>query len=99
MAVSKDNVRVAITISKELKNKLEIIAKDEQRSFSNICSKFLSDCVKSRKVLKNENSNIKLLLSFFIFCIIQILYNYSFPKIASNSSASIFSFSKRIPAT
>jgi len=59
LAVSKDNVRVAITISKELKNKLEIIAKDEQRSFSNICSKFLSDCVKSRKVLKNENSNIQ----------------------------------------
>lgn len=36
MAVSEENTRTLITISKEKKMRLEKIAKDEKRSFSNL---------------------------------------------------------------
>ena len=36
MAISKDNTRTLITIPKELKEKLEQIAKEENRSFNNL---------------------------------------------------------------
>jgi len=35
MGISKDNTRTLITMSKELKQKLEVKAKEENRSFNN----------------------------------------------------------------
>lgn len=58
MAISKDNSRIAITISKTLKKQLEQICEEEQRSISNLCAKVLSDYIKLRKVNSNENSDI-----------------------------------------
>ena len=59
LAISKCNSRIAITISKNLKKKLEKVCEEEQRSISNLCSKVLSDYINSRKVNRNENSNIQ----------------------------------------
>jgi len=36
MTISKDNIRTLITIPKELKEKLELIAKKQNRSFNNL---------------------------------------------------------------
>lgn len=36
MAISKDNTRTQLTISKELKQQLEKIAKEQNRSFNNL---------------------------------------------------------------
>ena len=49
MAVSKNNVRVPITISKELKQQLDNLAKEDKRTFSNLCAKILSDYVQQKK--------------------------------------------------
>ena len=57
MAISKDNTRIIITIPKGLKEKVEMAAKLEQRSISNLCCKVLTDYVS--EVLKNENSNLQ----------------------------------------
>lgn len=43
MAVSENNVRVPITIPKELKQQLDNLAKEDKRTFSNLCAKILSD--------------------------------------------------------
>ena len=49
MAVSKNNIRVPITIPKELKQQLDELAKEDKRTFSNLCAKILSDYVEQRK--------------------------------------------------
>ena len=49
LAVSKNNVRVPITIPKELKQQLENLAKEDKRTFSNLCAKILSDYVQQKK--------------------------------------------------
>ena len=49
MAVSRNNVRVPITIPKELKLQLDNIAKEDGRTFSNLCAKVLSDYAKQKK--------------------------------------------------
>ena len=49
MAVSKNNVRVPITIPKELKQQLDELAKEDKRTFSNLCAKILSDKKKKKK--------------------------------------------------
>ncbi|MBQ3092953.1 MAG: DNA-binding protein [Clostridia bacterium] len=49
MPISQDNTRILITISKELKEKLVIIAKKEGRSISNLCSKIISDYTKGKE--------------------------------------------------
>ena len=49
MAVSENNVRVPITISKELKQQLDNLAKEDKRTFSNLCGKILSDYVQQKK--------------------------------------------------
>ncbi len=46
MSVSQNNTRVLITMSKELKEKFKAIAEKDGRSFSNLCSKVMSDYVK-----------------------------------------------------
>lgn len=51
MTVSKDKVRANLVINIELKKKLEVIAKEEQRSFNNLVNKILSEYL-----AKNENS-------------------------------------------
>lgn len=43
MTISKDNTRTNITISKELKQKLEAIAKEQNRSFNNLVITILKD--------------------------------------------------------
>ena len=48
MSVSKDNTRMIITINKELKEKLNSLAKAEQRSISNLCTKIISDYIKRK---------------------------------------------------
>ena len=49
MAVSENNVRVPITIPKELKQQLDNPAKEDKRTFSNLCAKILSDYVQQKK--------------------------------------------------
>lgn len=41
MAVSKDNTRITITINRELKKELDILAKKEKCSISKLCSKLI----------------------------------------------------------
>ena len=48
MAVSQDNTRIIVTINKKLKEKLKLLAKEEQRSVSNLCSKIVSDYIKGK---------------------------------------------------
>lgn len=45
MAISQDKVRTIITIPKDLKKKLEKIAKQDNRSFNNLVIKILKDFV------------------------------------------------------
>ena len=45
MAVGKDKVGVLVNMDKELKAKLESIAKDDGRSLNNLVIKILSDYV------------------------------------------------------
>ncbi len=45
MSISKDNTRTNITISKELKQQLEEIAKEQNRSFNNLIITILKDFV------------------------------------------------------
>lgn len=49
MAVSKNNIRVPITIPKELKQQLDELAKEDKRTFSNLSAKILSDYVEQKK--------------------------------------------------
>ena len=45
MAIGKDKVGVLVNMDKELKAKLESIAKDDGRSLTNIINKILTDYV------------------------------------------------------
>ncbi|WP_242974297.1 ribbon-helix-helix domain-containing protein [Lacrimispora amygdalina] len=49
LAVSENNTRVIITLSKELKEQLDELAKEDKRTFSNLCAKILSDYVSQKK--------------------------------------------------
>ena len=49
MAVSENNVRVPITIPKELKQQLDTLEKEDKRHFSNLCATILSDYVQQKK--------------------------------------------------
>ena len=53
MAVSKNNIRVPITIPKELKQQLDELAKEDKRIFSNLCAKILSDYVEQKRMVSN----------------------------------------------
>ena len=46
MAVSSNKVRVNITIDKEEREKLEIIAKEENRSLSNLIARIVKEYLK-----------------------------------------------------
>lgn len=46
MSISKDNTRTLITIPKELKIKLEEIAKEQNRPFNNLVITILKEYVK-----------------------------------------------------
>lgn len=48
MAVGEDKVRTNITFPKELKEKLEHLAKVDGRSFNNLVIKILNDYVESQ---------------------------------------------------
>lgn len=48
MAISKDNTRTNITISKEMKEELTNIAKSENRSFNNLVITILSEFLKNK---------------------------------------------------
>ena len=45
MAVGKDKIGVLVNIDKELKSKLEQLAKDDGRSLTNLINKILTDYV------------------------------------------------------
>ena len=47
MSISKDNTRTQLTISKELKKRLEEIAKSKNRSFNNLIITVLQDYLES----------------------------------------------------
>lgn len=47
MAVSEDKTRTIISLEKDLKSKLESLAKQEERSFNNYVIKVLKDHVQS----------------------------------------------------
>lgn len=47
MAVSEDKTRTIISLEKDLKAKLELLAKQEERSFNNYVIKVLKDHVQS----------------------------------------------------
>lgn len=48
MAISKENTRTNITISKEMKEELTNIAKSENRSFNNLVITILSEYLKNK---------------------------------------------------
>lgn len=48
MSISKDNTRTQITIPKELKAKLEKLAKNDNRSFNNLIITVLKDYASTR---------------------------------------------------
>ena len=45
MSISKNNTRTQLTISKDLKKELEIIAKEQNRSFNNLVITILKNFV------------------------------------------------------
>lgn len=49
MSISKENTRTILTISKELKSKLEIVAKEENRSFNNLIITILKNYINERE--------------------------------------------------
>lgn len=49
MAIGKDKTRMNLTIAKDLKNKLEQIAKEENRSLNNLIITILEDKIKEKK--------------------------------------------------
>ena len=57
MAISKENVRVLITIEKDLKIKLEQQAEEQNRSFSNMIETVLKDYVKKKKSQKEDEKS------------------------------------------
>ncbi len=54
MAISQDKVRTIITIPKDLKKKLEKIAKQDDRSFNNLVIKILKDFVSNSSKNKKK---------------------------------------------
>lgn len=49
MSISNENTRVNITISKDLKSRLETIANEQNRSFNNLVITILIDYIKATK--------------------------------------------------
>ena len=56
MAVSEDKTRTIISLEKDLKTKLESLAKQEERSFNNYVIKVLKDHVQSLEGTDKEQS-------------------------------------------
>ena len=54
MSISDNNTRIMVTVSKDEKTKLETIAKEEQRSISNMCAKIIGDFIKKYIESKGE---------------------------------------------
>lgn len=48
MGVRNDKTRTQLTIEKELKSQLEVIAKEDNRSFNNLIISVLKEFVKTR---------------------------------------------------
>lgn len=48
MAIGKDKTGVLVNMDKELKSKLEQLAKDDCRSLTNLINKILTDYVKDK---------------------------------------------------
>lgn len=46
MAIGKDKIRIALTLSKEIKDKLDIIANEENRTTSNLINTIILDYIK-----------------------------------------------------
>lgn len=49
MSISKNNTRTNITIPKDLKEKLELISKEQNRSFNNLIVTVLKDYIDTHK--------------------------------------------------
>ncbi len=49
MAISKNNKRVMVTLTKEISKYIDKLAQEEQRTVSNLCSKIITDYVSNRK--------------------------------------------------
>ena len=49
MSISKDKTRTQLTIEKDLKETLELIAKNDERSFNSLVIKILKDYVSFHK--------------------------------------------------
>lgn len=54
MGVRSDKTRTQLTIEKELKSQLEVIAKEDNRSFNNLIISVLKEFIKTR----NEDNSI-----------------------------------------
>ena len=48
MSIGTDKTRTQLTIEKDLKSQLEIIAKEENRSFNNLIISILKDYIKNK---------------------------------------------------
>lgn len=48
MAISKDKTGVLVNMNKELKTKLEVLAKEDGRSLTSLINKILSDYVNNK---------------------------------------------------
>lgn len=55
MAVSQDKVRTLITLTKENKEKLELLAKEDGRSLSSYISNVLQTHIEGEEVIKSLN--------------------------------------------
>lgn len=49
MAISKNNTRILITVTKQQKDRLEALAKNDKRSVSNLCCKIISEYLDSER--------------------------------------------------
>ena len=49
MSISKDNTRMMLTIPKDLKIKLEQIAKEQNRSVNNLILTIIKNCINKTK--------------------------------------------------
>lgn len=54
MAISKDNIRFLVTVSKEMKAELERIAEKENRSLNNLISTTLKKYIEEYKKIEKD---------------------------------------------
>lgn len=73
MGVAEDKTRIVLTVSKDLKLKLDKQAKKENRSVANLINMLISDYV-----WKSEEMEQQLYLNYLANCYLNNMYNYNY---------------------